>query len=152
VLNTRVFLQVVEKCLRADNRERAIKLTRASDAAVAKLANAALTLEAPRFQAGGDSGYRGAAARAPVSLPLAAVAKAQQRRLLPSVVLGLLAPIAPAVSLLLVSGPLSDTKKALLALAVVGVASGLGSLYRYSRVRRDLAETIACLTPWMASR
>ncbi len=151
VLNTQVFLRAIEKCLRADNRERAIKLARTSDAPVAKLALAALTLDVPRFSQAGATSYRGAAdpdMPARVSAALSLVAMHQRRRLLPSMVSGVAALLLPITPLLLVSLS-ADAENALRALVGLGGVSGLVSLHRYSRVRRDLSEVSTRLGPWV---
>lgn len=150
MVNAKLFLDVVHRLLNEGNRDRALKLSRTLDAPVVKLARFALELRLPLFHgeraAAGD--YRdpapsdlGARARA----ALEAHARTQLSRLLPS---ALAAPLALLSPLVLLDVPDEHVKWVLIA-CVVGFTSAAASVARYVRVKRQLADVVRCLAPWV---
>lgn len=149
MVNAKLFLDVVVRLLNEGNRDRALKLSGILDAPVVKLARFALELRLPLFdgeRAAGD--YRDAAptdlgARARAALE--AHARTQLSRLLPS---ALTAPLALLSPLVLLDVPDEHVKWVLIA-CVVGFTSAAASVARYVRVKRQLADVVQCLAPWV---
>lgn len=149
MVNATLFLDVVERLLNEGNRERAIKLSRVLDAPVVKLALFALELRLPRFPGERvavdyrDAASSDLAARAQTALE--AHARVQLRRLRPSV---LVAPLALLSPLVLLDVPAEHVKWVLIACAV-GFVSALLSVARYVRVKRQLADVVRRLSPFV---
>ena len=149
MVNANLFLDVVVRLLNEGNRDRARKLSNTLDAPVVKLTRLALELRLPLFhgeRAAGD--YRDAApsdlaARAQTTLE--AHARVQLRRLLPS---ALAAPLALLSPLVLLDVPAEHVKWVVIA-CVVGFISAGASVARYLRVKRQLADVVQRLSPWV---
>ena len=149
MVNAQMFLDVVVRLLNEGNRDRALKLSKTLEAPVVKLARFALELRLPRFdgeRAAGD--YRDAApsdlgARALTALE--AHARTQLRRFLPS---ALAAPLALLSQLVMPDIPDEHVKWVVIA-CVVGFISAAASVARYVRVKRQLADVVQRLSPWV---
>jgi len=149
MVNAKLFLDVVERLLNEGNRDRAVRLARTLDAPVVKLVRFALELRLPLFlgeRAAGD--YRDAAPtdlRARAQAALEAHARVQLGRLLPSALAASLALLSPLV---LLDVPDEHVTWVVIACAV-GFLSAAVSVARYFRVKRQLADVVQRLSPWV---
>lgn len=149
MVNAKLFLDTVERLLNEGNRERAVRLSGILDAPVVKLTRFALELRLPRFpgeRVAGD--YRDAApsdlaTRAQTALE--AHARVQLGRLLPSALAASLALLSPLV---LLDVPDEHVKWVVIACAL-GFLSAAASVARYFRVKRQLADVVRRLSPWV---
>jgi len=150
MVNAGMFLDVVERLLREGHRERAHRLGKTLPVPVVELTRFALELRLPRFEmARGAGDYRDAAPsdlaeRAKAALE--AQARVQLRRLLPGVFVAPLALLSPSV--LLADVPDSSVS-VVLVVSAVGLLCAVLNVRRHGRVKRQLADVVLRLTPWV---